>query len=294
MNIPLGCLEIDRILGGGPAAPALCDEIVLGMPHLCLGGVSETWLLRECGHRHWFLLAQAAGRAVPDFRDDEGDAVYAAFIAVTVREARFNAAREHDALEFRSRLTRISRTRFMSVHGISVRGRPLGEVVMTSLFVKRMEAGRNRSIACVEVPGLPPIVSSREFADYEETVAALRRDSWKEHLGFVRAEGTVLDRLMVDPCPAQDFNGADFLYFSSFQAFVDRAEWAFFRPLDPRTTTRRRDIVYHGNVEPGDRVAVVVRAHRRDAGGVDHWCRLERESDAMPIADVFTLRRFSR
>jgi hypothetical protein len=28
--------------------------------------------------------------------------------------------------------------------------------------------------------------------------------------------------------------------------------------------------------------------------GVDHWCRLERESDAMPIADVFTLRRFSR
>jgi probable biosynthetic protein (TIGR04099 family) len=294
MNIPLGHLEIDRTLGGGPAVPALSDEIVLGMPHLCLGGISETWLLRECGHRHWFLLAQAAGRAVPDFRDDEGDPVYAAFIAVAVREARFDAAREHDALEFRSRLTRISRTRFMSVHAIAVRGRPLGEVVMTSLFVKRMEAGRNRSIARVEVPGLPPVVASREFADYQETVAALRRDSWNEHLGFVRADAPVIDRFVVDPCPAQDFNGADFLYFSSFQAFVDRAEWAFFRPLDPRTTTRRRDLVYHGNIEPGDRVAVVLRAQRHDAMGVDHWCRLERESDAMPIADVFTLRRFSR
>jgi probable biosynthetic protein (TIGR04099 family) len=293
MNIPLGFLEIDRILGGGPVATALSDEIVLGMPHLCLGGLSETWLLRECGHRHWFMLAKAAGRAVPDFRDADGDPVYAAFIAVTVREARFDAAREHDALEFRSRLTRISRTRFMSVHAIAVRGRPLGEVVMTSLFVKRMEQGRNRSIARVEVPGLPPIVSSREFADYEETVAALRRDTWKEHLGFVRASAPVLDRLVIDPCPTQDFNGADFLYFSSFQAFVDRAEWAFFRPLDPRTTTRRRDIVYHGNVEPGDRVAIVLRGRRRDAAGVDHWCRLERESDAAPIADVFTVRQFS-
>jgi probable biosynthetic protein (TIGR04099 family) len=182
----------------------------------------------------------------------------------------------------------------MSVHAIAVRGRPLGEVVMTSLFVKRMEAGRNRSIARVEVPGLPPVVASREFADYEETVGALRRGSWNEHLGFARADAPALDRSVVDPCPAQDFNGADFLYFSSFQAFVDRAEWAFFRPVDPRTTTRRRDIVYHGNIEPGDRVTVVLRARRRDAMGVDHWCRLERESDAMPIADVFTLRQFSR
>jgi probable biosynthetic protein (TIGR04099 family) len=294
MNIPLGYLEIDRILGGGPGVPALSDQIVLGMPHLCLGGLSETWLLRECGHRHWFLLAHATGRAVPDFRDEEGDPVYAAFIAVTVREARFDAAREHDTLEFRSRLTRISRTRFMSVHEIAVRGRVLGEVVMTSLFVKRMEVGRNRSIARVEVPGLPPVVSSREFADYEATVAALRRDSWTEHLGFTRAGAPVLERLVIDPCPAQDFNGADFLYFSSFQAFVDRAEWAFFRPLDPRATTRRRDIVYHGNIEPGDRVVVVLHGRRRDADGVDHWCRLERESDATPIADVFTRRRFSR
>ena len=61
---------------------------------------------------------------------------------------------------------------------------------MTSLFVKRMVEGRNRSIARVEVPGLPPVVASREFADYEETVAALRRDSWDEHLGFVRADAS--------------------------------------------------------------------------------------------------------
>jgi probable biosynthetic protein (TIGR04099 family) len=289
MNIPLGMLEIDRILGGGPAAPSISDRIVLGMPHLCLGGLSETWLIRECGHRHWFQLARAAGRAVPDFRDAIGDPVYAAFVAVTVRDARFNAVGEHDELEFETQLTRVSRTRFMSIHQLRLRGCPVGEVVMTSVFVKRTVAGRNRSITRVEVPDLPP-VEPDEFADEAAMAATLHRGHWKEHLGFTRADAEVLERLVIDPCPAQDFNGADFLYFSSFQAFVDRAEWAWLRPVNPRATTRRRDIVYHGNIEPGDRVAIVLRALRRGEGAIGHWCLIERESDAAPLADVFTLR----
>src|SRR3984893_18149461 len=127
MTIPLGILEIDRILGGGAASPAVADSVVLGMPHLCLGGISETWLLKECGHRHWFLLAGAAGLATPDFRDPAGDPIYAAFLSVSVRDAAFETVREHDRLVFASALTRISRTRFMSVHRLAVSGRPIGE-----------------------------------------------------------------------------------------------------------------------------------------------------------------------
>ena len=291
MNVPLGMLEIDRILGGGPAAPVIWDGIVLGMPHLCLGGLSETWLLRECGHRHWLQLAQAAGRTVPDFRDAMGVPVYAAFVAITVRNAQFDAAHEHDELGCESRLTRFSRTRFMSVHRLAVRGRHLGEIMMTSVFVRRTQAGLNRSIAHVEVSGLPPVEQAPEFADHAATVAALRRNHWTEHMGFTRTSAATLDRLVIDPCPAQDFNGADFLYFSSFQAFADRAEWAFLRPINPRATTRERDIVYHGNIEPAERVAIVLRAVHRQDGRLSHWCHVEREADAAPLADIFTLRQ---
>jgi probable biosynthetic protein (TIGR04099 family) len=288
MNIPLGILQIDRILGGAPAMPAVSDSVVLGMPHLCLGGLSETWLLKECGHRHWFLLAHAAGRPVPDFRDAAGEPIYAAFVAVTLGDARLDLAREHDELTFEAQLARASRTRFVSRHRLAVRGCPIGEVVMMSVFVKRTEAGRNRSIARVEVAGLPPVEGLGELAGYEATTSLLRRERWTEHLGFARTATTAPKRLVIDPCPAQDFNGADFLYFASVQAFVDRAEWAFFRP-PPRTTTRRRDIVYHGNIEPGESVAVVLRA-MRGAGADAHWCRVERANDAAPLADVFTLR----
>src|SRR6266571_179057 len=120
MNSLIHPIEVMHLLRHG--ASPLPNVIVLGMPHLCLGGLSETWLLKECGHRHWLMLAQAAGRALPGFRDAAGDPVYAAFVAVSVRDGELDAAREHDELGFASRLTRISRTRFMSVHRLSVRG----------------------------------------------------------------------------------------------------------------------------------------------------------------------------
>jgi probable biosynthetic protein (TIGR04099 family) len=163
--------------------------------------------------------------------------------------------------------------------------------MMTSVFVRRTETGSNRSITRVEVPGLPPVAPLQEFVEHQAVFGELRRGSWATHLGFIRSEADTLDRLVVDPCPAQDFNGAEFLYFSSFQAFVDRAEWKFFRPANPRRTTRRRDIVYHGNVDPGEHIAVVLCAVRRQNDGYAHWCRLVRKIDDAPLADVFTLRQ---
>jgi probable biosynthetic protein (TIGR04098 family) len=68
------------------------------------------------------------------------------------------------------------------------------------------------------------------------------------------------------------------------------------RPVSPCATTRRRDIVYHGNIETGEHVAVVMRSVRRNEDdsrqrkNIGHWCRVERETDGTPIADVFTLR----
>jgi probable biosynthetic protein (TIGR04099 family) len=140
------------------------------------------------------------------------------------------------------------------------------------------------------VPGLPPLRPDPRTADYAAETATLRSNRWRTHLGFDREAATVIDRFVVDPCPAQDFNGADFLYFASFQAFVDRAEWAFFRPSAPFPTTRRRDIVYCGNIDPGERVVASLLQLRREAENLAHWYRLEREADGATIADIFTLR----
>ena len=70
-------------LTSAPEAPydGMARSIVLGMPQLCLGGLSETWLLKDIGHRHWTLLGYALGQSLPEFEDASGAAVHAAFSA---------------------------------------------------------------------------------------------------------------------------------------------------------------------------------------------------------------------
>jgi probable biosynthetic protein (TIGR04099 family) len=289
MNSLIAPGELQYLLAAS-AAPALPDALVLGMPHLCMTGLSETWLLKECGHRHWFLLARAAGLPVPDFRDSAGEPIYAAFLTVSVRDATFDNVSEHDRLVFTSRLARISRTQFMSLHTCTVAGRSIVEIVLTSAFVRREHKGKNRSVARIEVPGLPPLRPDPRAVAYAAEAATLRANRWHTRLGFDRDTATVIDRYTLDPCPAQDFNGADFLYFTSFQAFVDRAEWAFFRPHAPFPVTRRRDIVYRGNIDAGERVVASLLQFRRDNATLVHWYRLERETDGAAIAEIFTLR----
>ena len=111
-----------------------CTRIIAGMPHLSLGGLSENWLLKECGHIHWQMLARYFQLESPDFRDRFGNRLYAAFVAIELRDAKLETIREHDGLEIRSEISRLSRSKFVSVHRIVSKSAPCGTVEMISIF----------------------------------------------------------------------------------------------------------------------------------------------------------------
>ncbi|MBS9477556.1 Pnap_2097 family protein [Ancylobacter radicis] len=273
------------------AAGAVESEIAfrLGMPQLSLAGLSETWLLKELGHRHWMLLAQMAGRDRPDFRDTDGAPVYAAFCALSVAHASFAALGENDAVVIRSHLRRISRTQCASRHVVLRDGRAMGEVELVSAFVRRGAGGGNHSVARVALDGFPAPPAGVSLG-LPQRAAQLRAGRLSRHFGFDLDGPGGEARFEIDPCPAQDFNGAGFLYFSSFIAFIDRAEWHFDGRSASRATTRAREVFFHGNVDPGERLAVRWRAARRGEGVLTHHCRLERVSDGVCLADAFTER----
>ncbi|TDT96929.1 putative biosynthetic protein (TIGR04099 family) [Azorhizobium sp. AG788] len=269
------------------AVPGLDPEVMVGMPHLGFGGLSETWLLKECGHRHWLALAQAAGQRVPDFRDAKGAPVYAAFCGVSLANARLDRVAENDTLIFASTLARISATQFVSRHSVRAPDGVVAELELVSVFVKRQVEGRNRSVARVRPEGLPPL-DPGEVSRTSALAAALRGGEWDTHMGFARTQAHERARLMLNPTPSQDFNGAHFLYFAAFQAFADRAEWELLAP-PAGTLTLARDLVYHGNIEPGERLAAGLLGVRETPSELAHWLRLARE-DGTPLADIFTRR----
>lgn len=261
----------------------------LGMPQLAFGGLSETWLLKELGAIHWQLIAEAAGLEQPTFRDTDGANVYPAFCGTSIAGARFGAAQEHDLLVIASDLARVSATQCASRHHLMCRGQPIGVVSLSSVFVKRGLRRNNQGLVRVASTMLDLPVR-RDFVPITALASSIRSGRWQSHFGFTSKRSEELGKITFQPCPAQDFNGAGLLYFPSFSAFVDRAEWAMLGQLD--LTTKARDVVYHGNVDPGETVIVSFLGLRRDLRATTHWCQLT-SSAGRRLADVFTSKIYA-
>ncbi len=284
----------------GPAAIEVFvaeETLLLGMPQLCLAGLSEVWLLKELGHRHWMGLAQLAGRSVPDFRATDGAPVYAAFRALSVEQADFAVLGENDRLTIRTTLCRLTHTQCASRHELTCRGRPVGTVNLVSTFVRRAPRGGNHTVARVALEAfpklMPPLMALGRAGESLAARAATFRSTGAAPEPRFAAAGLVEDGCVTfDPCPAQDFNGAGFLYFSSFIALIDRAEWHFDGRSAPQATTRRREVYFHGNIDPGERVVVRRLMDERGARERIHHYRLERAGDDLRLADAFTQRVF--
>lgn len=270
-----------RVLPPLRAPRRLPETVVLGMPHLAKGALSEHWLAKECGHRHWYLLAEAAGLAVPEFRDQEGTPIYAAFSGVSIDARGFADCREHDVLAVASRLVRRSRTRFVSEHRLSVQGRPIGRVVMVSVFVKRTVPGENGSVVRTEVDGMPPVADEATRFPEEAALAALRP-----------ADAASMDGpgVVIQPCPSLDFNGADFLYFASYIAFAERAEWALARDTADWLLVERR-VAYFGNVDVGRDLLVTLADEPPTPDGLSRRIVLRDGLTAKPLALMVVRRR---
>lgn len=255
------------------ADPGWSGTVHLGMPHLVPGGLSETWLLRHLGDVHWQMLARQLGCAPSRITDRTGARVYAAFRHVTLEGLRLDAAQEDGRLETRSHLWRLSRTQVLSRHALALDGVPAGSATLVSALVRR-EAASNHRICRVEVPGLAdlPGWDGARPAPLDLPVAP---------------EGA---RLTFTPCPSEDFNGAGFLYFSSYVGLAERALF-FHAPTTARAcTTRLRRIAYHGNIDPGDVVEIATHLSGTPEGGGVCTTRLLRQADGVMLAQMVALK----
>ena len=244
-------------LGAAVAADRLrlpsVEPVRTGMPELCRAGLSETWLFKACGHRHWLALARAHGLSKPAFRDEAGARLYPAFTSVTVADGKLDSVGEDELLRFDVTLIRIGRTRFRSEILVLNDAEIVARVTMESAFVRRAVDGRNRSATRALAAGPCSLISPPTGV-----APPLRVDGWDHQAHFMRSERTGIATHWFDLSPHEDFNGADFLYFAAFQAMLDRAEWRWLRRENPLLVTAERQILYVGNIELGDQVGATL------------------------------------
>jgi probable biosynthetic protein (TIGR04099 family) len=244
---------------------ALEPHLLLGMPHLTPHGLSETWLMKELGHRHWLMLARHLGMDNADFRTADGEEAYAAICATSLTEARLDCVGANAVLTIRSELSTVSRTQTSTTHDLFVKGHTIGRVELISAFVHRGAEGRNHSLArtAVETRQAP----SYTISQLAKTAADIRNLRIATHWGLpVTATGPVR-AFCFDPATSQEFNGAGLFYFAEFQALADRALDAWF---PDRNALKRRDVFFLGNIERGESLVfelVAASSHSGDLHG---------------------------
>lgn len=261
----------------------LTTRITLGMPHLCPNGLSENWLWKELGHRHWDLIGRGIGRAAAGFGRAEAQPTYAAFRRIALQGGDFGLVGENDVVDLSSTLTHLSETRVVSHHIVAHQDRLVAEADMTSVFVRRQTQGVNRSIVRVRIDGPRSLSSSSGRSSVaaegstDSSVAAAGED--EQELGV----------LTIEPCPHLDFNGAGLLYFSSFIAAVDRAEWSLIGKGERLYATRDRQAVFHSNIDIGDDLCVRLLATKTGPTR-HHRAEISAASDGRLLAEIITRR----
>lgn len=278
-------------------APALEQSYVAGMPQLGLYGLSENWLLKECGHLHWLSIARARGQDEPEFADAAGHKSYAALTAVHLRDARLDRVGEHTRFALAVRAHAPGRAQHYSRQTLLTGGARQVTVDMLSAFIRREQAGNNRSIVKAPMDDDHETADDGNLADAALSLQArarlFRAGQCVPRMGLSPGAGA-LHSVTLTPCPHGDFNGAGLLYFASFQSLADRAELALCGHQPARTV--ERELYFYGNIDPGESVAVELLAQRDSGEGSEgaefaHWWRLRRVADGCRIADLITRKR---
>ncbi|OLP47168.1 hypothetical protein BJF91_10230 [Allorhizobium taibaishanense] len=219
-------------------------------------GLSEQWLLRRAGDLHWRLIARAMGQQEAVFTCAAGEPLYAAFWASRLCFTSPERPRLGGELTLAADLYRVGHGRLASVQHIDVDGRQIGHVILISTFVGRAAPSSNRSIVrraprVLVVPSDAPALVQRMASNASEVACSAGKREW--------LMPATLQSSMVLPCPSNDFNAVGLLYFPSFSALVERA--VFETGASHLRVLRSRNVVYLGNLEPGERVRVTFDQH---------------------------------
>ncbi|WP_103534501.1 beta-ketoacyl synthase N-terminal-like domain-containing protein [Streptomyces sp. SM11] len=271
----------------------LTRAVVLGLPSLSVGGLSENWLLREAGDLHWSLLGEHFDLPIAELADADGARLLPAFTRARLLAAdslRFFT--EHDEGELTGTLAKLDEHTFVSDIRFAT--------ATTSVAVRLLTSFVRRGAGNWLVPGTP-------FRDGRTAVAeASAEDRYfqGEFRSLAQSEPAGATGLYTDIYelnPFADVNAAGLLYFASYPHINDRGERKYVQTLVPDgewavdAATVSRDIVYLGNCDLGDAVRYRLDECRWETNArVVLTSSLLRERDGRPLARLETVKRLVR
>lgn len=259
----------------------IAREYRLNMPHMAMGGLSETWLFKEMGDAHWALITKGLQTRSSGLTDANGSRLYATFTRIQFRSSvplvRFD---EDDDVALSGTIERFGASYFFS-DLVFAAGDKRIEARLMSTFAKRQNEGSNLGLLKGQ-PVIPPDCGIRSLDEQPAFAGEFRahRDA---------SENPHLFRTEYDLQPIHDVNGVNLLYFAAYPAISSLCEGRFHeRPMDWALgeSTIARDVFYSANCELDDRIVYKLHA---EGDGISR-STLARASDGKMMGYIVTQR----
>jgi probable biosynthetic protein (TIGR04098 family) len=127
------------------------------MPQMANSSLSENWLLKYLGDYHWQLLSKAFNLKSSDFKDENGNRLYATFVRISYTNSNMEYFWENDVLDFVGSIESYGKNTFISsIDGINQRD-SFSRISSKLMTVFSVREASNNSIH----KGIPKLLSHK-------------------------------------------------------------------------------------------------------------------------------------
>ena len=299
-------------------------ELVIGLPHTNLGGLSEVRLMMQAGHFQWNSIAAALNKPLSTLRTKEGHPIYATFFYI---DSKFPEKRPIGSFKLDESLLFLNKIK--QFKGMSIDGEILFDRVQSFKdadrpdfdFDREAKAGRHPTLRMCNVfishegsneflkittPEGCSFENMETIASGEEAYPITRAASKHRAFDLFDKEWSPIDKeadFSFDYTinPDRDTNGAGLVYFAQYIAFMDAAERQALlknssvpfslEQINHRTLVRRK-IAYFANVDLENTLTIVVALFRNNRSQVGARYQIFRKSDKKLIALSESIKSF--
>jgi probable biosynthetic protein (TIGR04098 family) len=279
------------------------ENIEIRMPQMANSALSENWLLKYLGDYHWQLLSKGFGLKSSEFKDENGNRLYATFVRITCNNSPVDFFLENDILEFEGEIEAFGNNTFISkIKGNNQKGE-ISSKLMTTFSLRQTDNSTiEKSIPKEKQVNIKQIASIPQFInEYRLLKKSLLGTLETEYYNFKITDNSVFE---VDYAinPYYEINGVGLLYFAAYPIIADTCLMKDPKFLENISSEFRenmhidlyntvfRDVFYFANCNSNDKIKVALNSIETDFDRIYFTTTLFRMSDKKIIAKIFTIK----
>ena len=269
-----------------------CVEI--RMPQMANLALSESWLLKYCGDKHWFLLSEGFNKKSTEFIDDNGNRLYATFVRINYSTSPLINFKENTIINFNSKIIGFGSNTFIS----SISGKSSdNEIKATLLTTFSIRANNNNNeISKFNLYLMPNRIGQLSktpihLNDYRLLRKGLLDEISSDYGSFPNTDDIIFSS-EYNINSYYDINGVGLLYFAAYPIISDSCCLKYFNDHKYYSyQTIYRDIFYFANCNPTDKINFQLNFIAQNDNIIRTLTSLYRQSDNKLLAKILTVKQ---